>query len=151
MDSLKNKVAIITGGAGGIGIETAKLFLQEGAKVMLVDRDEDSLKAEIKKIDSPNIIYCIADVSKEIDVSRYVSQTLKEFHKIDIFFNNAGINAPAVPLEDLAYEDWKKVKSPGIGEMALQVHSTSVSCGGNKFSTVAPKTLSGPSLSTLMV
>lgn len=100
MDSLKNKVAIITGGAGGIGIETAKLFLQEGAKVMLVDRDEDSLKAEIKKIDSPNIIYCIADVSKEIDVSRYVSQTLKEFHKIDIFFNNAGIEGEFKPIAD---------------------------------------------------
>jgi NAD(P)-dependent dehydrogenase (short-subunit alcohol dehydrogenase family) len=100
MESLKNKVAIITGGAGGIGIETAKLFIQEGAKVMLVDLDEDLLKAEIKKIGGPNIRYCVADVSKEIDVSRYVSETLKEFQKIDIFFNNAGIEGVFKPIAD---------------------------------------------------
>ncbi len=100
MDSLKNKIAIITGGAGGIGIETAKLFLQEGAKVMLVDREEDLLKDEIKKIASPNIAYCVADVSNEIDVSRYVSETLKKFQKIDIFFNNAGIEGAFKPIID---------------------------------------------------
>ncbi|RKS53711.1 NAD(P)-dependent dehydrogenase (short-subunit alcohol dehydrogenase family) [Gillisia mitskevichiae] len=100
MESLKNKVAIITGGAGGIGIETAKLFIQEGAKVMLVDLDEDLLKAEIKKIGGPNIRYCVADVSKELDVSRYVSETLKEFQKIDIFFNNAGIEGVFKPIAD---------------------------------------------------
>ena len=74
MDSLKNKVAIITGGAGGIGIETAKLFLQEGAKVMLVDREEDLLKDETKKIASPNIAYCVAYVSNDIVGCRDVAE-----------------------------------------------------------------------------
>lgn len=109
MDILKNKVAIITGGAGGIGTETAKLFIQEGAKVMLVDLDEDVLKAEIKKIDSPNISYCVADVSKEIEVSKYVSQTLKEFQKIDIFFNNAGIEGLFKPIADYPEAAFDKI------------------------------------------
>lgn len=109
MDSLKNKVAIITGGAGGIGIETAKLFIQEGAKVMLVDLDEDLLKAEIKKIASPNISYCVADVSKEMEVSKYVSQTLKEFQKIDIFFNNAGIEGVFKPIADYPEAEFDKI------------------------------------------
>jgi len=109
MDSLKNKVAIITGGAGGIGIETAKLFIQEGAKVMLVDLNEDLLKTEIKKIGSPNISYCVADVSKEMDVNKYVSQTLKEFQKIDIFFNNAGIEGVFKPIADYPEAEFDKV------------------------------------------
>jgi len=109
MDSLKNKVAIITGGAGGIGIETAKLFIQEGAKVMLVDLNEDLLKAEIKKIGSPNISYCVADVSKEMDVNKYVAQTLKEFQKIDIFFNNAGIEGVFKPIADYPEAEFDKV------------------------------------------
>ncbi|WNH12451.1 SDR family NAD(P)-dependent oxidoreductase [Thalassobellus suaedae] len=91
MNRLKNKVAIITGGAGGIGKATAKLFLSEGAKVMLVGRTEQTLKKVIDEFDSPNIAYCVGDVSKSEDTKNYVNETVSKFGEIDIFFNNAGI------------------------------------------------------------
>jgi len=91
MKKLVNKVAIITGGAGSIGKITAKLFLEEGAKVMLVDLDEDSLKTAVAALNSEHVNYCVADVSKSVDVKHYVNETVKLYGKIDVFFNNAGI------------------------------------------------------------
>ena len=86
MKQLQNKVAVITGGAGSIGITTAKLFLEEGAKVMLVDISEDQLKEVVKNLGSKNVAYCVADVSKAIEVQHYVNKTVKLFGKIDVFF-----------------------------------------------------------------
>ncbi|MFD2564401.1 SDR family NAD(P)-dependent oxidoreductase [Aquimarina rubra] len=91
MNTLKNKVAIITGGSGGIGKATAKLFLENGAKVMLVGRTESKLKKTLEEFNNTNVDYCVADVAKSDDTKFYVSETLLRFGKIDIFFNNAGI------------------------------------------------------------
>ena len=92
MKRLKNKVAIITGGAGSIGKITAQLFLEEGGKVMLIDLDKESLKKTIKELNSEDVKYCVADVTKAIDVQNYIDETVQVFGKIDVFFNNAGIN-----------------------------------------------------------
>lgn len=100
MKQLENKVAIITGGAGSIGKTTAKLFLAEGAKVMLVDINESQLKAIINELDDKNVAYCVADVSKAVDVEHYVTETVKLFGKIDVFFNNAGIEGVVKPVVD---------------------------------------------------
>jgi len=76
---LKNKVAIITGGAGGIGLETAKLFLNEGAKgVLLVDLDEEMLKDAAKGLDSDNVSFFSADVSKSDEVKAYTEKKKKK-------------------------------------------------------------------------
>ena len=109
MDRLKDKVAIITGGAGGIGLATAKLFLAEGAKVMLVDVDQKSLTNGVKGLNNPNLSYCIADVSKAKDTEAYVKETLKVFGKIDVFFNNAGIEGCSKPLVDYPEAIFDKV------------------------------------------
>ncbi|MFC4634624.1 SDR family NAD(P)-dependent oxidoreductase [Dokdonia ponticola] len=98
MDKLENKVAIITGGAGGIGRATAQLFLTRGAKVMLVGRTEETLKKVIYDFNSPNAAYCVADVSKSEDTQNYVRKTLLKFGKIDLFFNNAGIEGVSKPI-----------------------------------------------------
>ncbi|MBQ4819683.1 SDR family NAD(P)-dependent oxidoreductase [Aquimarina sp. MMG016] len=100
MSKLKDKVAIITGGALGIGKATAKLFLDHGAKVMLVDIKEKELKATVEKLNSLLVDYCVADVSKSKDVKHYVAETLKVFGKIDIFFNNAGIEGKSIPMAE---------------------------------------------------
>jgi len=109
MDKLKDKVAIITGGAGGIGKATAKLFLDQGAKVMLVDLDESELQNTVANLENPNVSYCIADVSKMKDVKKYVSETLSAFGKIHIFFNNAGIEGKAYPIAEYPEDVFDKV------------------------------------------
>ena len=100
MKTLENKVVLITGGSGEIGKATAKLFLAEGAKVMLVARREEKLRATIKELNSENLEYCAADVSKVQDVQKYTKATLSKFKGIDIFFNNAGIEGTVKPFAE---------------------------------------------------
>ena len=114
MKQLKNKVAIITGGAGSIGKTTAKLFLEEGAKVLLVDISEDLLKKIVSELNSENVKYCVADVSKAVDVERYVNEAVKLFGKIDVFFNNAGIEGVVKPIVDYPEAIFDKVISVNV-------------------------------------
>jgi len=109
MNKLENKVTIITGGAGSIGKITAKLFLAEGAKVMLVDLSEEALKEAVKELKSANVKFCVADVSKAAEVEHYISETVKVFGKIDVFFNNAGIEGVVKPIIDYPEEMFDKV------------------------------------------
>lgn len=104
MKKLENKVAIITGGAGSIGKTTAKLFLDEGAKVLLVDLNEDGLKKAIDELGGQDVKYCMADVSKSADVQRYAEKAVEAFGKIDVFFNNAGIEGVVKPIIDYPEE-----------------------------------------------
>ncbi len=114
MKKLKNKVAIITGGAGSIGRTTAELFLDEGAKVLLVDVNEDALKKAIDELGGKDVKYCVADVTKSEDVQRYVTQTVDAFGKIDIFFNNAGIEGLVKPIVDYPEEMFDKVMAVNV-------------------------------------
>lgn len=106
---LENKVAIITGGAGSIGKTTAKLFLEHGAKVFLVDLNEDLLKKVADELGSKNIKYAAADVTKSEDVKRYVTEAVNAFGTIDIFFNNAGIEGVVKPTVDYPEDIFDKV------------------------------------------
>ncbi len=114
MKKLENKVAVITGGAGSIGKITAKLFLEEGAKVMLVDLTEEALKKAVQELNSDHVKYCMADVSKAVEVENYLSETVKLFGKIDVFFNNAGIEGVVSPLIDYPEEVFDKVISVNV-------------------------------------
>ena len=114
MRKLENKVAIITGGSGSIGKTTAKLFLEEGAAVMLVDLNEDVLKKAVHELNSAEVKYCVADVSKSHDVEHYIAETVKQFGKIDVFFNNAGIEGVVKPLVDYPEDVFDKVLSVNV-------------------------------------
>jgi NAD(P)-dependent dehydrogenase (short-subunit alcohol dehydrogenase family) len=109
MERLKDKVAIITGGAAGIGKSTAALFLEEGASVMLVDINKEKLQSTSEELNSSNLAYCVADVSNPADVERYTSETLSRFGKINLFFNNAGIEGASSSLENYPNEIFDKV------------------------------------------
>lgn len=109
MKKLENKVAIITGGAGSIGKTTAKLFLEQGAKVLLVDMNEDALKKAVEELGGKNVKYTAADVTKSADVQRYVGDAVKAFGKIDVFFNNAGIEGVVKPTVDYPEDVFDKV------------------------------------------
>jgi NAD(P)-dependent dehydrogenase (short-subunit alcohol dehydrogenase family) len=109
MNRLANKVAIITGGAGSIGATTARKFLDYGAKVILVDLNEESLQKVAGELGSPNVDYVVADVTKSADVKNYAAAAVKRFGKIDIFFNNAGIEGVVKPIGEYPEEVFDKV------------------------------------------
>ena len=102
--SLKDKVAIITGGSKGIGKATAVLFADEGAKVVITGRNEDDLKDTVSK-SSGEIEYIISDVSKNADCKSAVDFTLSKFGHVDILFNNAGV-LPLGFTHETTEEDW---------------------------------------------
>lgn len=100
--SFAEKVVVITGAAGGIGKETAKAFAREGAKLTLVDVNKDALDelATELGLEKENFIAVQADVSKEEDVQNYVNEAKKAFGKIDVFFNNAGVEGKVTPITE---------------------------------------------------
>ncbi|MCA1010323.1 SDR family NAD(P)-dependent oxidoreductase [Halobacillus halophilus] len=115
MGRLDGQTAVITGGSGGIGKTTARLFLQEGAKVSLVDVNEEALKDAKSELDSyGELITITADVTDEKDVQNYVEKTLDQFGTIDIFFNNAGIEGEVRPITEQRVEDFDKVMNVNV-------------------------------------
>ncbi|MGJ9459733.1 SDR family NAD(P)-dependent oxidoreductase [Oceanobacillus sp. CF4.6] len=113
---MEDKVVLITGGAGGIGQATAQLFLNNGAKVVLIDINQEALdKAKTSlKADSNKIMTLKANVTDEEDVKNYVRQTVEAFGKIDVFFNNAGINGPFTQIKDLEKEKFEQILSINV-------------------------------------
>lgn len=90
MNKLQGKVAVITGGSSGIGLETARLFVQEGAKVAITGRNQQELDKAAKSIGS-NVMKIQADVSQLSDLDKMTAQVKEAYGKIDILFANAGI------------------------------------------------------------
>lgn len=114
MARLDGKVAVITGGSGAIGSTTAKLFLKEGAKVVLVDINEEALSKTAAELGSSDVSYIAADVTKADDVQKYVQHTVKTFGKIDVFFNNAGVEGVVQPIEDYPEGVYDKVMAVNV-------------------------------------
>ncbi|MFD1066559.1 SDR family NAD(P)-dependent oxidoreductase [Oceanobacillus locisalsi] len=109
MGKLQDQVAIITGGVSGIGAETARLFISEGAKVVVVDLNEDKGKALEKELQAlhAEALFIKADITSEEEVANIFKQTVETFGKVDVVFNNAGIGA-IQSTHDLDYADWRK-------------------------------------------
>lgn len=108
MMKLQNKVAVITGGASGIGAATARLFVEEGAKVVLVDLNEEKGKAFEAELKAQNAeaLFVKANITIEEEVQNIFKETLDTFGKVDIVFNNAGIGR-VTPTEELSYDEWR--------------------------------------------
>lgn len=110
MFNLENKIAIVTGASSGIGKSIVLTLTEAKANVILVSRRLDVLNQLVKQINKrgQKAIAIKADVSKTVEVDRIVQETLKEFAKIDILVNCAGINRRA-PIEIFSEEDWNDV------------------------------------------
>ena len=105
---LKNRTALITGGAQGFGLDITKKFLNSGANVIILDIDEKELQNIIKKINNSKLSYNVVDVSN----FEKINQTVLEINKktnIDILINNAGITGPTAELWNYSINDWNKV------------------------------------------
>lgn len=111
MSEESNKVAIITGAGAGIGKATARVFLRAGYRVVLTGRQLDKLDQAIADIGGTqeNTLVQRCDVGDPDSVKQLFAATQSKFGRLDVLFNNAGVSAPAVPIESLSYEQWKAV------------------------------------------
>ncbi|MHA7057306.1 SDR family NAD(P)-dependent oxidoreductase [Aquimarina sp. M1] len=107
MNKLKNKVAVITGANSGIGLATAKLYLKEGAKVVVSGRRQEALDEVAKDLEG-DFITVKADVSIAEDNKRLIQEATSKYGKIDILFLNAGI-APPMPTSDITEDHYDHI------------------------------------------
>ena len=105
---LKNKTAIITGGAQGFGLNIAEKFLNSGANVIIRDVDEKKLQSVSKKTNNPKLSYNVVDISSFEKVNKIILEFEKS-SKIDILVNNAGITGPTTELWNYSLKDLNKV------------------------------------------
>ena len=117
---LKNKIAVITGGAQGFGLDIAKKFLSSGAKVFIWDIDENELIKATKEINNPNLEYNLVDVSNFEEIESTAKKIVSS-NKIDILINNAGITGPTAELWNYNNDDWKKI-------IEINLHGTFYCC-----------------------
>jgi NAD(P)-dependent dehydrogenase (short-subunit alcohol dehydrogenase family) len=109
-DRLQGKVAVITGGASGMGRATALRFLAEGASVVIADLNDANGKEFLESASaagfSKKVRFVRTDVAEESDVANMIDTAVREFGKVDIVFNNAGIGGAFGPVTSLEVEDW---------------------------------------------
>jgi len=101
---LENKVVLVTGGSRGIGKAIGKLFAEQGANVVITSKNEKILKKTSNEI--KNSFYVKGDIRKEKDVKRIIEKTIKNFRKIDILINNAGVLPKMKPLDKISEKEW---------------------------------------------
>lgn len=141
MSKLHNKVAVITGGASGIGAAAAKLFVEEGAKVVLVDLNENKGKEFESELKAENAeaLFVKANITSEEDVQHVFKVAVETFGQVDIVFNNAGIGR-VTPTEDLSYEEWRhtvNVDLDGVFLVAREAIRAMLQSGGGSIVNTA--------------
>jgi NAD(P)-dependent dehydrogenase (short-subunit alcohol dehydrogenase family) len=112
----KEQVALVTGGGNGIGHCTCVSFAAAGARVMVVDLDEEHGLSTVEQIrrTGGEAEFCRANVSCSEDVQRYVAKTIEVYGRIDAFFNNAGVEGPIVSLTEYPDEGFDRVISVNL-------------------------------------
>ena len=118
---LKDRVAIITGGAQGFGLAISKRIIQSGGKVVIWDIDETAVESALKEINSKDLSSKKVNVTNFAEIEKALSETENELGKIDIFVNNAGITGMNAKVWDYPLEEWKKV-------IELDLNSTFYCC-----------------------
>ena len=112
----KGKVALVTGASAGIGKSSALALLREGYRVVLTARRRELLDKAIAEsgVGAERALAITSDVGDPASVRELFAQTKQKFGRLDVLFNNAGMGAPAVPMEDLPFEKWQAVVAANL-------------------------------------
>ena len=114
MDRLRDKVAVITGGAGNIGFTTARLFVEEGAKVVLADLDESALRERAAELGHGSACYAVTDVTNAAQVQGAVAAATARFGRLDVVFSNAGVFGAFAPVAEYPEDVFDQVMAVNI-------------------------------------
>ena len=124
---LAGKAALITGGAGSIGLATARAFVAEGARVMIVDVDDAALEAAAASLESDAVTWLVTDVTSEEQVAAAVEATVSRFGKLDVAFANAGVFGTVSPVAEYPVDVFQRVLTVNVvGSMLVAKHALRV-------------------------
>ncbi|MGH1453837.1 MAG: SDR family NAD(P)-dependent oxidoreductase [Paracoccaceae bacterium] len=145
---MTQKTAIVTGAARGIGLATTKLFLEEGRRVAMIDRDAEALAEASEGLEGALPVLC--DVSDPDQVTAMVAQVMDAFGRIDALVNNAGV-ADFGPLEDTTFARWRTVMDTNLDGVFLCSMACIPALKSSKGAIVNIASISGLRASTLRV
>ena len=159
MNSIKNKVAIVTGGGSGIGKASAQALAKDGYSVVITGRREEPLKITAEEIGTDNVLAVTCDVGNQDSVKNLFKVTFEKYGRLDVLFNNAGGGAPKKLFEDLTYDDWQKVVDSNLtgtflcAQEAIKIMKNQKPMGGRiinngSISAYAPRPDSAPYTAT---
>ena len=161
MNTADTKVALVTGAGTGIGKAAAKALLKGGYNVVLTGRNLDRLKLAISDIGGTdnNCLAVACDVGKPDEVKKLFAALTAKFARIDLLFNNDGMGAPAIPMEELSYEQWMNVVNSNLcgaflcSQAAIRMMKAQSPQGGRiinngSISAHAPRPMSAPYTAT---
>lgn len=161
MNSSLTKVALVTGAGTGIGKAAAKALLDGGFNIVLTGRHLDKLHLAVQVIggSDQNCLAVACDVGKPEEVKHLFLQIKQHFGRIDVLFNNAGMGAPAIPMEELSYEQWMNVVNANLcgaflcSQEAIRMMKAQSPQGGRiinngSISAHAPRPMSAPYTAT---
>ncbi|XP_063549139.1 3-oxoacyl-[acyl-carrier-protein] reductase FabG-like [Cydia strobilella] len=122
--SFTGKVAIVTGAASGIGAATAKALAKEGAKVTLVDKDEEKLQEVAKQCEQHGnkALIITADITKDEDVRAVLKNTIDNYGQLDVLVNNAGVSRASSILEENLMEHFDLLMNTNLRSMVYLTH-----------------------------
>jgi NAD(P)-dependent dehydrogenase (short-subunit alcohol dehydrogenase family) len=156
-----DRVAVVTGAGTGIGKSVAHALLRDGYRVVLAGRRMEPLQQAIADsgVDKSRALAAATDVGDPQSVKALFDATVKAFGRLDVLFNNAGIGAPAIPIEELSYEQWKAVVDTNLTgpflctQQAVRIMKHQTPRGGRiinngSISAYAPRPHSSPYTST---
>ncbi|HZH52963.1 MAG TPA: SDR family oxidoreductase [Microvirga sp.] len=156
-----SKIAIVTGAGTGVGKAISRGLLEAGFTVVMAGRRVDVLEAAAHEVKAPgtSIVTVPTDVADPSSVAALFAKTKENFGRLDLLVNNAGIGAPAVPLEDLTVEQWRSVVDTNLTgaflctQEAFRIMKSQEPRGGRiinngSVSAYAPRPLSAPYTAT---
>jgi NAD(P)-dependent dehydrogenase (short-subunit alcohol dehydrogenase family) len=129
MSRLSGKVAIITGGASGIGRGTVELFVKEGASVAAADLQDDKGARLVEDFGGKVISYVRCDVANEADIKAMIAFAIEKFGRLDCLFNNAGIPGFGGPIANTPVEEFDSVLAVRLRGVFLGIkHAAPIMC-----------------------